>query len=889
MRTYLQTGRVMRKAEESRKGREEMRDTKNAAQIRRSHFVVLFITAIALACGVSFFFLIRSSGNASEDTALEISTLYLRELNFQTIGHFETSLNAQFSQLKTAVNSITEENLRTEKHLSEYLAQVQENNSFAFLAFLDDKREYHSVDGAFPAASKISFIGQLFNGADNLISFNETILGDNMFLLGASITLSFGDRTFIAVLAGLDADSLNRQLSLEREDAQTYSSIVATSGNYIINNTEHNTGIPKGSNLFSKLTQYAGFDEGYSVDEIKRDFQSGSSGLSTFTIGNEYRYIYYAPITNTDWYMLTAISYEVVDTAVSGLTYRLTWNAIAMLAVILTIISSVFFFYYVNMNRKEQALRKAKATAEEERNRAEKANLAKSEFLSRMSHEIRTPMNGIIGMNTIARQNVGDAEKVKSCLEKVAVSSTHLLALINDVLDMSKVESGKMEIRHEPFDFRSMLENLGNLYAMQAKNKGIQYETILQGEVDEFLIGDSLRLNQILTNLLSNALKFTPADGSIKLRVSRITHQEDGKGHKNDIWLRFEVIDTGCGIAEENLDKIFESFEQEHAGITQKYGGTGLGLALVKRFSELMGGSVQVKSTLGAGSAFVVELPFGQAGERCDPIRYEEIKALVVDDDKDTCEHAMLLFEKLHVQANWTDNGVSAIDEIQSAKEQGEPYHVCFIDWVMPNLNGLETAGRIREVAGDEIYIVLITANDAADMEQEARKAGVNQIVFKPLFKSSIAGALSNLQQKHTLTGCNGKRTSDYDFQGRRILLAEDNELNREIVVELIETTGAAVESANDGAEAVEKFESSQPGYYDLILMDIQMPRMNGYEATKQIRALDRSDARSIPIFAMTANAFTEDIDMSRDAGMNAHISKPIDISQLYQAMQEWM
>ena len=862
-----------------------MQDTEIQKRRPRPSFTGLFTAAIVLACTVCFMGMIHFSNLASQEAATDMSTLYLRELTAQTIGHFQTSLRAQFSQLRTAVSAVSPRDLEDQEALSAFLTRVQGYNKFTFLAFLDDRGEYHSAEGAFPAASKISFLGRLQEG--DVVAYNETILGDDMLLLGATIEPEpFGDRTLIAVLAGLDTAALNQQLSLEKEDTQTYSSIVGLDGSYIINNGRYGPDVPKGTNIFSTLEQYGDFYGGYSLEQLQADLRSGGSGIMALSLGGGDWYMQYAPIPGTDWYMLTTAPYEVVDATVRNLTFRLNRNAIVVLAIILVILSAVFFFYYAIIRKNERALLQANVEAEAARRRAEAANLAKSEFLSRMSNEIRTHMNGIVGMSAIAAQNIGNDAKVADCLKKVTLSSNHLLALINDVLDMSKIESGKVELRYAQFDFRSFLESLSNLYYAQAKEKGIHCETTLLGDVDETLVGDSLRLNQILSNLLSNALKFTPAGGTIRLRVSRIdeTERQDDK-----LWLRFEVRDTGCGIAEENFEKIFESFEQENADVTHKYGGTGLGLAIVKRFSQLMGGSVQVDSVLGEGSAFTVELPFGRADERREPVRYEELKALVVDDDPDACEHITLLLDKMGVRSEWVEDGYQAVSRVEAAWSRGEGYDVCFLDWRMPGMDGLETARRVRAVAGDELAIVLVTANDASDIAQAVREIGVSDIITKPLFESCIADALRNLRRDGVRPDTGGDGTQVCEFQGVHILLVEDNQINMEIALELIGATGAVIDTARDGVQAVEKFEASLPGDYDLILMDVQMPRMDGYEATRRIRAMDRPDAGRVPIFAMTANAFAEDMEKSRAAGMNAHITKPLDIQALYDQMRKFL
>lgn len=516
---------------------------------------------------------------------------------------------------------------------------------------------------------------------------------------------------------------------------------------------------------------------------------------------------------------------------------------------------------------------------------AQKANDAKRDFLSRMSHEIRTPMNAIIGMSAIAFNYLDDKKRTADCLSKITFSSKHLLMLLNDVLDMSKIENGKLNIRQELFDLKNLVTSLADINYGLATAKGLAFEIVISGFKDELLLGDSMRVNQILLNLLSNAIKFTPKGGSVRLEIRMLRSASD------KIWLRFIVKDSGIGMKKEFLEHLYEPFEQADNGIARKYGGTGLGMAITKNLVAIMDGTIEVESQEGAGTTFMVDLPFGVSKvDKKTAAEMEEMRVLVVDDDNDTCEHAVVLLKGMGVNVDWALNGFEAIEKVRSAcEDDGRCYDVCFIDWCMPELDGIETARRMRRYVGPDVLIIIISAYDWSGIEEQAKAAGVNAFIAKPFFASNLYNTLLTVSRKPELGFSAVGNKETYDFGGKKVLLVEDNELNMEIASELLKFVNLQVEHAENGKVAVDIFRNSKEKEYALIFMDIQMPLMNGYDAARCIRSSEHPAAGTIPIIAMTANAFNDDVQAAFDAGMNGHLAKPIDVEVLYKTIARYI
>ena len=528
--------------------------------------------------------------------------------------------------------------------------------------------------------------------------------------------------------------------------------------------SDRNSGLNPGESLFSLIDERGSFVGGSAEEErIRSVLARGDTVNVPIVFDGRSEYLYFYPLGHAEWYLCTVMPYSVIEGDIGDLSGTIAANAAIVGVAVLLFVLLVFLIYYRMARRNTRLLAEEKDRAERAFAEAQQASLAKTEFLSRMSHEIRTPMNGIMGMTAIALESIGDDGKVRTCLEKVTLSSEHLLSLINDILDMSKIESGKIDIKRETFDFGTFVGSLDDVFGTQALEQGIRYKTEEVGALPSLLVGDGLRLNQIVYNLVGNAFKFTPRDGSVTLRIEELpAPPEEDAAHDDAIWLRFSVTDTGCGIKPENRERIFSSFEQGDESSCRR-GGTGLGLAITKRFTEMMGGRISLSSEVGKGSTFTVDVPFGRAS----------------GEGAATCDDAFAARSRTH------GDGVS------------------------------------------------------------------------------------------------------YDFSGRRVIVAEDNELNREIACCLLDDAGYEVDTAENGEVALGMIEAADARAYDLVLMDIQMPVMDGYAATRAIRALPDPVRASLPIIAVSANAFSEDRKRSLESGMDAHLPKPLDVHRLQSLIEK--
>ncbi|MFR9300219.1 MAG: response regulator [Emergencia timonensis] len=791
-------------------------------------------------------------------TTYEEGSQHLNELSAQIASSIEKQSRDQWNMLTVFYQYLINSSSDDWTDLDSYIKEKKEDLGFDSLCLVDEDAMYYDKGKSFSLLWSKEVTEKLLTNKQPIILDNMlSTEGSLIFLIPVEKRIVNGKK-ICALGVVYNSQNLFDMLNIHAYDGKVMMYIVHQDGVALFRSSQAD--IIDGYNMINSL-EAAEFKRG-SLDSLRSNIRSGQQELMTFHLDNEEYYLNYTSVGVDDWQLVTMVPVDVV----SGRLMQSSMITFLCMFLIGALIVIAFVLLYSDSTKK---VLRAEAAA---RKAAESANRSKSQFLSNMSHDIRTPMNAIIGMTKIAQDHIEEREKVTDCLKKINLSGQLLVGLINDILDMSKIESGKMVLNKDTASLVELMQNLVNITQPAVLQKMQVFNIRLHNIQHENLIFDSLRLNQVMINLLGNAVKFTPEGGSISLDVTEEPAAEEGAVH-----LTLKVADSGIGISPEFQKNLFTSFTRERDSKIDKIEGSGLGLAITKMIVTMMEGSISVESELGKGSIFTVEmdLPIADASEE---MTLPEIHVLVADDDADTCRSAADYLRELGARADVAFGGLEAVKKADAALKTGDDYQIIFLDWRMSDLEGTDTAREIRSIVGEEVPILIISAYDWSGIEKDADEAGINGFIQKPFFKSTI---YHNIQKYylHCNQGQPVAASEQNVLLGKNILLVDDNAINLEIAEEILSDTGAVVDTARDGREAVERFACSPSGYYAMILMDIQMPVMNGYEATKAIRHMNRADADQVLVFAMTADAFADDIVLAKQVGMNAHFAKPLDMN----------
>ncbi len=832
-----------------------------------AHFLTNSLIAVCVFCIAIFSFLAVYMNRQNEKTINHVGSVYMASMNERISKHFSTMVDLRLTQLNTLVNTIPINSDKDSKELREWMEYNARIRGFESLAYYFDDGSYEVIYGEYIAPVEPDlFMESMKNGEKN-IAVGVNLEGERCAMLGVPFEIKMEDeRLSLAIVGKMPFDYISETLSLDEEESLVYSYVIRKDGTFIVRSADASR-----ENYFDRVRvtydEVDGMGKEEFIAQLQHALENKQDYTATVRVGDEKRWMYCSSLPSSEWFLLTVMPYGTLNEVVEAQSRHAFWVFMASCISILLLVFIIFIRYF--------RLNKAQIKElEEVKQIAEKASRSKSEFLSNMSHDIRTPMNAIVGMTSIALTNINNTERVEDCLKKIVLSSKHLLGLINDILDMSKIESGKMNLNVELVSLREVMDSIVTIVQPQIKEKQQNFNVFIHGIVCENVLCDGVRLNQIMLNLLSNAVKYTPEKGSIEVSMYE---QESPKG-EDYVRILLQVKDNGIGMSEEFQKRVFESFTRDDNKRVHKTEGTGLGMAITKYIVDAMGGEIKVKSSPGAGSEFHVTLDFKRADEQEKDMILPDFTMLVVDDDKQLCESTTGALKSIGIRAEWTLDGESAVRIVKQHHAAHNDYHIILLDWKLPGMDGIKTAKELRKQLGDDVPILLISAYDCSEIEDEAREAGVNGFLSKPLFRSTLYYGLKPFTDSSTEPSVEEK--PKIDFSGKRILLAEDNELNQEIASELLQGLGLKLDLAENGQVCVDLFQQSPIGYYDAILMDIRMPVKDGYEATDIIRRMDREDAL-LPIIAMTADAFFEDIQRCLDHGMNGHVAKPIDVKEI--------
>lgn len=846
-----------------------------------TRFLVVRFVLMVLVCVVIFFALMQYVSMKTGNAVNEITNIYISEINEQIKQKFSAISQLRINQVAAVIQRTAKgENtdLESEREDIRLSAEVR---GFEWLGLYVGENRFVSIYGDDIEIPDDSLRVSLDDNGE-VITYGYTKEGEKLFVFGTKVdyVLENGEKS-LAMLAAVPMEYLENVLFKNEEKREVYSHLIDSKGNFIIR-----TGEAYRDSYFDRLDAIVEDSNDKPKDEYIKELRAAMERKEDYTTTmyaeGELRHFCCSVLAdNSDWYAITIIPDWTFGNIMGSLDSARNTMMVVAIAVMLIIFLVIFYQYFKFSQHQMRMMNQSKVDAQ-------RANMAKSEFLSSMSHDIRTPMNAIVGMTEIAMRNISDDVRVEDCLKKIRLSSKQLLGLINDVLDMSKIESGKLSLSVAPMSLRETMDDIVNIIKPQVKTRNQFFDIYIRDVIAEDVYCDNVRLNQVLLNLLSNALKFTEENGKIDVFI----WQEPSEVGEDFVRTHFKVTDTGIGMSEEFQKKIFDSFERENSDQVNQIMGTGLGMAITKSIVDIMGGTIEVQSELGKGSAFHIAVDLQKSHVKEKDMHLPDWNILVVDDDERLCHSAVSNLEEMGVRAEWTTDGRKAIEMVKEHHDRGEDYRIVLIDWKMPNIDGVETIREIHRTVGREIPVFLISAYDWNDAEEVLSLSDeIEGFISKPLFKSTLYMNLSRYADNDGTverTSIAEEKKDETDFHGKHVLLSEDIDLNWEIANEILSVFGLVLDRAVNGKECLEMFEQSDVGYYDAILMDIRMPVMNGYDATKAIRALDREDS-DLPIIAMTADAFSDDAQRCLESGMNAHISKPIDIKECKRILASYL
>lgn len=813
----------------------------------------------------------------SEKAVYEVGQIYMSGMNKQMSKHFETVINLRFNQVSGIVSVVSADNKNKEKLYEELVYRAQVRN-FDYLALCSAEGNFQTLYGqSVQPLNPEPFVEALIRG-EQRVAVGIDSAGNEVALFGVGITtypMQDGSMS-TGLVAAVPLEYIVNFLSLDDEENLMYYHIIRPDGSFVIQSPHTEL-----EDFFKRLQKHPDstaneLSEESSIKEFGAALKKREEYVTIVDVNGIKHQIYGIPLPYSEWYLVSEMPYSILDDTINNLSNQRMFMTLLSCASIL-IILTLIFLRYLSITRSQMLELK------DARQKAVESSKAKSEFLANMSHDIRTPMNAIVGMTAIATAHIDDQKQVQNCLRKITLSSKHLLGLINDVLDMSKIESGKLTLTTEQISLKEVVEGIVSIMQPQLKAKRQTFDIHVENILTENIWCDGVRLNQVLLNLLSNSTKYTPEGGAIQLSLSE---EKSPKG-ENYIRIHVKVKDNGIGMSSDFLKRIYEPYSRADGVRVSKTQGTGLGMAITKYIVDAMEGSLNITSELDKGTEVSLTFDFEKAVEQEMDMVLPSWNMLVVDDDESLCRTAIDTLKAIGINADWVLNGEKAIELVTQHHQKRDDYQIILLDWKLPGMNGIQVAKEIRRNLGDEVTILLISAYDWSEFEAEAREAGISGFISKPLFKSTLYHALRQYMDAETEN--DQTLNHNIDLSGRRILLAEDNELNWEVAKELLSDLGVELDWAEDGQICLDKFQRSPEGYYDAILMDIRMPHMTGYEATKAIRGLNHPNALSVPIIAMSADAFSDDIQHCLECGMNAHIAKPIDVIELTRILKRFL